>query len=289
MTKSQRHQEAKEGVAWVRTAAEQGDAEAQYNLGIAYAKGRGVTQNYDKAVYWWRKGAVQGEPHSQCHLGIMYVQGTGVPQSDSLAMEWARKAVDQGHDLAQYSLALMYETGKGVPRVDASVLTAAATLYRKAADQGNAPAQHKLGCMYLDGRGVAQDLSEALRLLCKAQAANDPRLDGEEVAAAIQTVMRTQRQQQQGATSPPPPPPSSETATALPPIGTRVELRGLKAKPELNGRRGVVTAHVAESGRCRVQVDDGRGVFSLKPANLATVRGSHSAGSAPPLRGETVN
>ena len=52
-------------------------------------------------------------------------------------------------------------------------------------------------------------------------------------------------------------------------VGVRVELRGLKAKPELNGHRGVVEKYVASSGRFAVRVDDGLGSFRLKSDNLA--------------------
>ena len=51
------------------------------------------------------------------------------------------------------------------------------------------------------------------------------------------------------------------------PIGTRVELR-FRSKPELNGQRGVVTAFTASSGRCSVELEDGRGPFNIKPENL---------------------
>ena len=61
-------------------------------------------------------------------------------------------------------------------------------------------------------------------------------------------------------------PPSSSI-----PIGARVELRGLQAKPELNGRRGVVVKFVSSSGRHRVQLDEGGEAFSLKAENLAGV------------------
>ena len=57
------------------------------------------------------------------------------------------------------------------------------------------------------------------------------------------------------------------------PIGTDVHLRGLQAKPELNGQRGVVTGFDASTGRCSVQLKDGRGPFSIKPGNLAKVTG----------------
>ena len=51
-----------EAVKWWRLAAEQGDASAQYSLGLAHAKGQGVPQDYANAVKWFRKAGEQGHP-----------------------------------------------------------------------------------------------------------------------------------------------------------------------------------------------------------------------------------
>ena len=53
-------QDYKTAVKWYRLAAEQGDADAQYNLGVMYDKGRGVPQDYKTAVKWYRLAAEQG-------------------------------------------------------------------------------------------------------------------------------------------------------------------------------------------------------------------------------------
>ena len=83
-------------------------------------------------------------------------------------------------------------------------------------------------------------------------------------------MLRKQRQQQAAAAaaSPPPPPPVPSSPSPIIPIGTRVLLFGLKGKPELNGQPGVVTDFVAASGRLKVNLEDGRGPFSLLPKNL---------------------
>ena len=56
-------------------AAEQGDADAQYNLGVMYANGRGVRQDDAQAVQWYRKAAEQGDAEAQFNLGVMYADG----------------------------------------------------------------------------------------------------------------------------------------------------------------------------------------------------------------------
>ena len=57
-------------VAELRARAEQGDAEAQYNLGVMYATGAGVPQDNGEAVRWYRLAADQGLAAAQFNLGI---------------------------------------------------------------------------------------------------------------------------------------------------------------------------------------------------------------------------
>ena len=173
-----------------------------------------------------------------------------------MAAKLYHKAAEQGIAEAQYNLGVMYRNGRGVGQSDATAMK----WYRKAAEQGQTAAQYNLGAMYANGSGVARNLSEALRWARKAEVAGQP-----EAAGLIQVILELQRQQQQqaaeGATEFIPSSPSI-------PIGTNVQLRGLQAKPELNGQRGVVTAFVASTGRCSVQLENGRGPYNIKPENL---------------------
>ena len=130
-----------------RLQAEQGNANAQYVLGLMYDNGTGVPQDYAQAVKWYRLAADQGHASAQFNLGVMYYEGQGVPQSFPQALKWYRLAADQGHAKAQYNLGLMY--GGSVK------------WFRKAADQGDALAQAGLGWAYATGRGVAQDYVQA--------------------------------------------------------------------------------------------------------------------------------
>jgi TPR repeat protein len=145
-------------------AAEQGDADAQFNLGVMYDKGQGVAQDYSQAADWYRKAAEQGNANAQYNLGVMYLNGQGAPQDDSQAANWFRKAAEQGSANSQYNLGYMYRNGQGVPQDDSQ----AVNWYRKAAEQGNAMAQHNLGSMYRNGQGVPQDDSQAANWYRKA-------------------------------------------------------------------------------------------------------------------------
>ena len=79
-----------------RPLAEQGDALAQSNLGIMYAKGEGVPQDYAAAVKWYRLAADQGHASAQSNLGAMYDNGQGVPQDYVQAHKWWNLAAVAG-------------------------------------------------------------------------------------------------------------------------------------------------------------------------------------------------
>jgi TPR repeat protein len=150
--------------AWYLKAAEQGNAMAQLNIGIAYDQGQGVPQDYAQAAFWWRKAAEQGIGQAQSNLGVLYFNGQGVPQDNAQAAFWYRKAADQCDADAQHNLGLLYYAGKGVPQDYAQ----AAAWLRKAAEQGHAPSQMRLGILYDQGQGVPQDYALAAEWYRKA-------------------------------------------------------------------------------------------------------------------------
>ena len=84
----------------LRLAADQGDAGAQFNLGLMYDLGRGVPQDYAQAVKWYRLAADQGYARAQSRLGFMYSLGHGVPKDYVQAVKWfnlsaARASADE--------------------------------------------------------------------------------------------------------------------------------------------------------------------------------------------------
>ena len=76
--------------------AEQGNAEAQNNLGGMYAYGQGVRQDDAEAVRWFWQAAEQGDATAQNSLGDMYLNGRGVRQDRALAQEWFGIVCDSG-------------------------------------------------------------------------------------------------------------------------------------------------------------------------------------------------
>jgi TPR repeat protein len=90
-----------EEVGRLRLAAEGGDHNAQFQLGVRYATGKGVAHDDAQAAHWIRKAADQGNLDAQFNLGLMYADGNGVPQDDAQAVMWLRKAADRGDSRAQ--------------------------------------------------------------------------------------------------------------------------------------------------------------------------------------------
>ena len=128
--------------------AEQGDPNAQYNLGLLYAKGQGVSRDLAKAAEWYHKAADQGVPAAEYNLGVMYSNGEGVPQDTSTARKWFLKAAQKGIGVAQDSLGSIYDEGKAPQDY-----SEAEKWYRKAAEQGVARRSSTWALCMTSGKG----------------------------------------------------------------------------------------------------------------------------------------
>lgn len=87
--------------------AEEGDVDAQYNLGIIYYHGEGVPKDYEEALSWFHKAAEQDDADAQYNLGFMYGRGEGIEKSHAQSAAWFKRAADQGHKGAQEILEKM--------------------------------------------------------------------------------------------------------------------------------------------------------------------------------------
>ena len=94
--------------------AEQGQAGSQYQLGLLYANGKGVTKDDAKARLWYEKAAIQGHTEAQVNLGVMLMYARGGQQDYKMAVYYLRLVANQGHDLAQRRLGELYQRGEGV-------------------------------------------------------------------------------------------------------------------------------------------------------------------------------
>ena len=83
--------------------AEQGYADAQYNLGVMYNVGRGVPEDDVEAVKWYRISARAGHPGSQNALGAMYEHGETVNVDMAKAYFWYTLAAGSGNAEASHN------------------------------------------------------------------------------------------------------------------------------------------------------------------------------------------
>jgi TPR repeat protein len=198
-----------------KAAADAGKAEAQFDLGVLYAQGKGVRRDLTEAAFWYRRAAEQGNAAAAFALGQMYARGWGAPSNEVEAMRWFQMAAGgaetdplpsswvavegygmpqdfaqaaywyhaaamKGHAEAQYALAWLYTSGKGVERDDEQ----ARHWIRASASRGYAPAQARLGLRYAEGNNVTEDHAKAYFWLTLAYNHGEKRFEKQRAAEA---------------------------------------------------------------------------------------------------------
>ena len=88
-------------VRWLRQAADQGNSDAQLNLGVMLLYGYGVTQNATQAAKWLKQSAAQNNRSAMRELGELYAQGNGVQQDTAEAQRLMACAASMGDSDAQ--------------------------------------------------------------------------------------------------------------------------------------------------------------------------------------------
>ena len=162
----------KEAFKWAARAAKSGNLQAKTFMAICYEDGLGTKQNITKAFILHLECAQKGETFSQYCVAEFYSEGkhTRGKANPIKAFEWYRKAADQGLDLAQYELAMCYRKGYGTAKNQ----TKAFEYLQKAARQGHARAQVELGKCYEFEWGTDKDLEQALLWYKKSAEQNHP-------------------------------------------------------------------------------------------------------------------
>ena len=127
--------------------AEDGDSEAQYNVGWIYSTDQSEFHGYEsvavddaEALKWFRMAAEQDNSNAQHAIGVMYYNGEGVTKDFAEAIKWFQKAAEQDNPNAQYNIGVMYYRGESIKK-DYDI---AAEWFQKAADQGFAKAEEVL-------------------------------------------------------------------------------------------------------------------------------------------------
>ena len=83
-------------VFWFRAAAERGNVDGMYNLGLMYLRGMGTERSPETAYQWFLKAAEAGEPQAQFAVATMLAQGQGGPTDAKMALVWYLRAKASG-------------------------------------------------------------------------------------------------------------------------------------------------------------------------------------------------
>ena len=188
----------KESLKYYERSANQGDVQAQNDLGEIYVHGNIVPKDYKVALYWLRKAAQQGHSMAQNNLGNHYHNGFGVEVNIEEALHWYRLSADQGNPMAMRNIASIYSTiikdqdtairyyEKSANLGNADAMWSLSIIFRdgidgvkadkelafewalRAAEKRHKFSQFEVGMMYLEGEGVDQDYKKSVIWLTKA-------------------------------------------------------------------------------------------------------------------------
>ncbi len=136
-------------------------------LAELHAAGIGVPQNQERALGWYRLAADKGDRNAIFAIGMMHIEGrAGLARDPAQARPFFERAAGLGHIAAAYNLGLLALAGHGGERDPQG----AARWFKLAADLGSPDAQYAYGTMLKDGNGIPADLPQAAVYLGRAAA-----------------------------------------------------------------------------------------------------------------------
>ena len=142
-------------IAWYRKAAAQGLPEAQRDLAFLLLNDK--PPKAAEAIGLYRQAAERGDAESAYQLGVLYDRGQGVRPDPEQRNAWWRQAAERDYTPALVALAEMARTGDGMAKDAAQ----AAAFYRRAAEKGSGAAATQLARALRDGSGVTRDAAQA--------------------------------------------------------------------------------------------------------------------------------
>ncbi|MHB1749843.1 MAG: tetratricopeptide repeat protein [Acidithiobacillus sp.] len=133
----------------IRKAMEKGAADGNTKAINALAIYYDQTKDYQKAIHWYKKGAEDGDPEAEYELGYFLCEGPGVTHDIQAGMAWLKKAADQKNQNAMKLMGYLYAEGKddALPKD----YNKAVSEYERAANAGSVFAAQQLATAYEDG------------------------------------------------------------------------------------------------------------------------------------------
>lgn len=144
--------------ASLRTAAENGDPEAQFVVAGRYLDGKTVPQDETKAAQWYQKAAARGLAPAQYRVGTLFERGRGVPRDNAMARTWYERAAILGNVKSMHNAAVIYAGNEAGPPDYGK----AARWFTEASEYGLKDSQFNLAVLYERGLGVKRSSADAL-------------------------------------------------------------------------------------------------------------------------------
>jgi TPR repeat protein len=162
-------------VRWYRLAAEQGNSEAQNQLGVCLSTGIGTRRDLKQALSWTSKAFAQGDPLAAHNLATIY---RDMGQLNK-AFEYYKRAVAMGEldSLLEVGLSLYY--GIGTTKSPQAACKCFQRIVRakpsKTTESTREDAYYMLGVASLEGKGIRQSISKARSYFEQADKDDDHR------------------------------------------------------------------------------------------------------------------
>ncbi len=142
-----------------KKAADMGDANGLYNLGMCHLRGYGCLPDKHLAFKCFRASAEKGHPEAINNMGGFYRDGIVVRRDLVMATKFFERSAKLGNDYGLLNYALALQRGEGVEK-DAE---RAVEYFKDAAERGNAEAMNAYGMCFHVGNGVEKDHTTAVR------------------------------------------------------------------------------------------------------------------------------
>ncbi|MCU1286555.1 MAG: hypothetical protein JWO13_2905 [Acidobacteriales bacterium] len=146
-----------QALQWLSKATAQGQVDAEFALGMMYAKGQTTPEHrpdMTKAVPLFLKAASQGHRESQYVVAIAYHDGGGVERDEAACKKWMLASAEQGYSKAQFSVAARYYLAKDYNN--------ALAWFLRSAEQKHSRAELNVASMYFVGQGAEKNFEKAL-------------------------------------------------------------------------------------------------------------------------------
>lgn len=161
-------QDVKEGLRWMKLAAEAGHVPSQYSLGVWYSSMDEEYAQWDLAATWWHKAAPSNAKAAYA-LGVYYSRKAD-PADPAEALRWYKVAAEAGIPPAQHALAEMYLHGESAEQDSEE----GRRLLELAAEAGLTPAMDDLIRLYREADSPYRNAEKAFRWMLRAAEEGSP-------------------------------------------------------------------------------------------------------------------